>query len=222
VAGAALANIAFTGLGSVFGYPDVLQEPAAEVLARFYDNQAAVTGWFLVLAASSALLGVIAVRVGRLSRHPAMRLAVPVGVAASVVQVVGLMRWPLLVPGWAADSVGGDPVAAAAAQDAFTTASHVLGTLVGETLGYLLTATWTLLVVVALGRRFAGTWFSALGGLSAALILAGVLVPLDVAGADQTNFFGYVLWSLWLVAFAVVLLVKGRVTRQAHRELLDA
>ena len=27
---------------------------------------------------------------------------------------------------------------------------------------------------------------------------------------DTANFFGYVLWSLWLIAFGVVLLVRER------------
>ncbi len=34
---AVLANVGFTALGSIFNYPDVLDEPAAEVLADFRD-----------------------------------------------------------------------------------------------------------------------------------------------------------------------------------------
>ena len=41
--------------------------------------------------------------------HRAMRVAVPVGIAAAVVQVIGLSRWPLLVPGFAADAASADP-----------------------------------------------------------------------------------------------------------------
>lgn len=51
----------------------------------------------------------------------------------------------------------------------------VLGTIVGETAGYLLTAAWT------------------------------TLVPVGVPGVDAANFVGYVLWSLWLIAFAVAI-----------------
>jgi len=40
--------------------------------------------------------------------------------------------------------------------DAFDTANTLLGTVVGETFGYLLTATWTILVICALGRRHSG------------------------------------------------------------------
>jgi hypothetical protein len=200
---AVLANVGFTALGSIFNYPDVLDEPAGEVLASFRDHQGAVSAWFSVLALSAALLAPIAIGVGRLSPTRAMRIAVRVGIAAAAVQVIGLLRWPILVPGYAAD---GD-------SDSFTTASDILGTAIGETLGYLLTATWTVLVIVALGRRFAGfagLWFSTLGIASAALVLVGVLSPLGLPGVDTANFAGYVLWSVWLIAFAIVILVHER------------
>jgi hypothetical protein len=197
---AVLANVGFTALGSIFNYPDVLDEPAGKVLAAFRDNQGAVGAWFSVLALSAALFAPIAIGVGRLSPKRAMRIAVPVGIAAAAVQVIGLLRWPILVPGYAADGN----------VDAFTTASDILGTAVGETLGYLLTATWTMLVIVALGRRYAGRWFQVLGAVSAVLVLVGVLSPLGLPVIDTANFFGYVLWSVWLIALAAVIVVHER------------
>src|SRR4051812_30476330 len=128
-----------------------------------------------------------------------MRVAVPVGIGAAMVQFIGLSRWPLLVPGFAADAASVDPAEAAAARESFLLAHRVLGNLIGETLGYLLTAAWTLLVLVALGRSFAGRWFIILGAVSAVLIFVGVLSPLDLAVVDLANFIGYVLWSLWLI-----------------------
>lgn len=207
---AVLATVGFTALGSIFNYPDVLDEPAAAVLADFRDNQSAVAGWFAVLAFSAALFAPIAIGVGRLRSNRAMRIAVPVGIAAGVVQVIGLLRWPLLVPGYASDAAGADAVVAAAARDSFTTASDILGTAIGETLGYLLTATWTVLVIVALGRRYAGRWFQAVGGVAAALVLAGVLSPLGLPVIDTANFLGYILWCLWLIAFGLVIVVHER------------
>jgi hypothetical protein len=207
---AVLANVAFTALGSIFNYPDVLDEPAGRVLASFRDHKDAVRAWFSVLALSAALLAPVAIGVGRLSAARPMRAAVWVGIAAAVVQVVGLMRWPILVPGYASDAASGDPAVAAGGRDAFRTASAILGTTIGETLGYLLTATWTVLVVVALGRAFAGRWFPVLGGAAAALVLVGVLSPLDLPVVDTANFLGYVLWSVWLIAFAVAILVRER------------
>ena len=149
----------------------------------FRDHQGAVSAWFSVLALSAALLAPIAIGVGRLSSQRAMRIAVPVGIAAAVVQVIGLLRWPILVPGYASDAASANAGVAAAARDAFTTASDILGTAIGETLGYLLTATWTVLVIVALGRALRrplvpACWARA----SAALVLVGVLSPLGLPG----------------------------------------
>lgn len=205
IAAAVLLNAAFTGLGMAFDYPAVLKHPPADVLAAFRAAQGVVSGWFLLLALGAALLAPVAVGVGRLSDVRAMRWAVPVGIAAATVQVIGLLRWPLLVPGWAAEGN----------VDAFATANRVLGNLVGETGGYLLTAVWTTLVLVALGRGFAGRLFVALGGVSAALILLGVLSPLSLPFVDLANFVGYVLWSLWLVVFAALL--ARRATRSVTR-----
>ena len=214
---AVLANLGFSALGSIFNYPDVLDEPAGRVLAEFRAHEGAVQGWFLVLALAALLLAPIAIGVGRLSTARAMRLAVPVGIAAAVVQVVGLLRWPILVPGYAADAASADRGVAASARDSFTTVSDILGTALGETIGYLLTAAWTALVVVALGRAFAGRWFQVLGLASAALVALGALSPLGLDGVDTANFFGYVLWSVWLVAFAVVILVHERRRASAAR-----
>jgi hypothetical protein len=210
ITAAVLLNVAFTGLGSVFDYPDVLKQPAGDVLASFRNSQTTVTAWFLALALGAALLAPVAVGVGRLSTSRPMRWAVPVGIAAALVQVIGLLRWPLLVPGWAATAAGDDPVAAANARAAFGTANRLLGNLIGETGGYLLTAAWTLLVLAALGTAFTGRWFVVLGSVSAALVFAGVLSPLDLPLIDTANFAGYVLWSVWLIAFAAVLIRRHR------------
>jgi hypothetical protein len=109
------------------------------------------------------------------------------------------------VPGWAADND----------VEAFTTANRVLGNLVGETSGYLLTAAWTGLVLVALGAAFAGRLFVVLGGVAAVLILWGVFSPLELPVVDLANFVGYVLWSVWLLIFAAVLVRRG--VRQPSR-----
>jgi hypothetical protein len=213
LAAAVLANAAFTGLGTVFNYPDVLKEPATDILAEFRASQVTVSAWFGLLALSSALFAPIAIGVGRLSDHRVMRLAVPVGIAAAVVQVIGLSRWPLLVPGFAADATSSYPATAAQAQDAFETAHRVLGNIIGESFGYLFTAAWTLLVLAALHRTLAGRWFTILGAGSALLILTGLLSPLDLPLVDTANFAGYVLWSLWLIAFGVLLLRRPRPAR---------
>jgi hypothetical protein len=206
VAGAVVVNVAFAGLGSVFDYPDVLNHPAAEVLATFHDKQGAVSGLFLLLAIGAGLMAPIAVSVGRLGSSRLLRASVVVGVAAAVVQVVGLLRWPLLVPGLAATPE--DP----AAISTFHTLNVILGTVVGETVGYALTAIWTVLVVLALREVVLGRVLMWVGLVAAALIAAGTVEPLGVPMAGLLNFVGYVVWSAWLVAFAVRVLLVARRT----------
>jgi hypothetical protein len=194
-----LANAAFVGLGSIFNYPDILQESADEILVEFRADEGAIVALFIVLALSAALLAPIAILLGRMADNERGRLSIRVGIAAAVVQVIGLMRWPLIVPS-IADS--GDT-------GAFDAVHTALGTVVGETFGYILTAVWTVLIISALGQRLAGRWFTLLGYTAAALIAVGVLVPLDVPGADFANFLGYILWSVWMLAFATLILRRA-------------
>lgn len=192
------ANAAFLGLGAVFDYPDVLGRPATEVLASFAANRTAVSALFLVLAGAAGLLAPVAVGLARLARDGRhARLIAGLGVAAAIVQVAGLLRWPLVVP-----LLTDRP-------DTFTAVSTVLGTLLGETAGYLLTAAWTVVVVRAFRGVLLGGALALAGWSSAALITAGVLTPLGVPGADLANFAGYMLWSGWLVAVAVVLAARA-------------
>jgi hypothetical protein len=190
-----LVNAAFIGLGSVFDYPDILQEDADEILEKFRADEGTIVALFSMLGLGAALLAPIAVILGRLADNDLGRWSIRVGIAAAAVQVIGLLRWPLIVPGLADDND----------VDTFDTVNTLLGKVVGETFGYALTAVWTVLIIFALGRRLAGRWFEVLGLTAAALIALGVLVPLDVPGADLANFFGYVLWSLWLLALAVLM-----------------
>ncbi|VVB53476.1 Uncharacterised protein [uncultured archaeon] len=89
VLGAVLANIAFIGLGSVFNYPDILQEPPKEILRQFTANQNTIIFWFSILAIGAGLLAPIAVILGRLGSS---RMAVWIGVLAAAVQVIGFAR----------------------------------------------------------------------------------------------------------------------------------
>jgi Domain of unknown function (DUF4386) len=224
-----LFTVAITVLGSAFEYPDILKEPAADIMAAFRESQTAVVLWFTVLAIGAGLLIPIAIGVGRVSRDAAgaaatgasrqldrrVQAAVAVGVAAGTVQFIGLSRWPILVPGFARDAASSDPAVAHAAEESFTTAHQFLGTVVGETLGYLLTAAWTLLVVVTLARTLAGRWFRILGTVAAVLVLSGVLSPLELPGIDLANLVGYLLWGAWMIAFGVLLLRQhGKQTQE--------
>jgi hypothetical protein len=139
---------------------------------------------------------------GRIAGGTLGRWITGVGIAAATVQVVGLQRWVTLVPGISDDAL--DPRKRADAEDRFELLHVVLGKAIGETLGYALTATFTVLVVIALSRTVLPRWLAITGCAAAALIATGVVIPL-VEPASLTNFLGYVVWCAWLIAVAVVL-----------------
>ncbi|GAB2807515.1 hypothetical protein GCM10027200_04200 [Lentzea nigeriaca] len=168
------ANASFVLLSASFDYPDILRDPDA--MSRFQANAGVIGSQFALLAFSAALLAPLALLLHRRTAW--------IGVTAAVVQVVGLLRWPLLVPHLTDGAT-------------FDTLSVVLGVVVGETLGYLFTAAWTVAIVRAL---HIAPW---LGWPSAVMIASGVLTPLHVPGADVVNFAGYLLWSAWLVMVGV-------------------
>lgn len=197
-----LAIAGFTVLGSVFEYPQILEEPTADILALFREHQGTVMGWFLVLAVSAALMAPAGIWLGRIAGGRLGRWIAGVGIAAATVQVVGLQRWVTLVPGISDDAL--DPALRAAAEDRFELLHTVLGKAIGETFGYALTATFTVLVVIALSRTILPRWLALTGYAAAGLIATGVVIPL-VEAASLTNFAGYVAWCVWLLAVAFLL-----------------
>ncbi|MFZ0157868.1 MAG: DUF4386 family protein [Kineosporiaceae bacterium] len=203
-----LAIAGFTVLGSVFEYPQILEEPTADILALFREHQGAVMGWFLVLTVSAALMAPAGIWLGRIAGGRLGHWIAGVGIAAATVQVVGLQRWVTLVPGISDDAL--DPALRADAEDRFELWHTLLGKAIGETLGYALTATFTVLVVIALSRSVLPRWLAFIGYAAAGLIATGVVIPV-VEAASLTNFAGYIAWCAWLLAVAVVLFrVPGR------------
>jgi hypothetical protein len=203
LAAAGLAIAGFTALGSVFDYPAILDEPTSEILAKYRAHQGSVMFWFAMLTVGAALLAPIGLLLGRIAGGRLGRWIAGLGIAAAAVQVIGLSRWSLFVPGVSHDAL--DPHHTADANRTFERLHHWLGEVVGETIGYALSAIFTVLVVLAITRHVAPRWMTYAGLTAAALIATGVLIPLGLDAASLTNFAGYVLWTLWLIGTAIVL-----------------
>lgn len=198
---AILANIWFIGLGSVFNYPEILKQPPEFILQTFSQNATVIMLWFFILALSAGLMTPIALQVGKMGEGMINKIAIWAGILASTVQVIGLSRWFLIVPGF---SERGDVVN-------FEWYHMFLGTFVGETLGYFFTGIWTILIIRAGIKHLAGIWFSFLGYISSFLILLGIFSPLGIGWADIANFIGYVLWSLWLIILGILIFRKHKI-----------
>lgn len=209
-------NVAFSALAKAFDYPDVLRRPTSEILARFrVGGSRLVTLWWAFAMTALAFVPVAVLVSDVVDGNAAvLRLAVAVGVLAGLVQLLGLLRWPFLVPYLAREDVDASPARREAVDIVFQAFHRYLGVAVGEHLGYLLTGAWSVLVGVALTQgSTAPEWVGAVGIAAGALLmmcslefvgrfepagwrLAGTLVPVV-----------YVAWSLWLAGVGVALLL---------------
>jgi cytochrome bd-type quinol oxidase subunit 2 len=92
---------AFTMLQLNFNYPDILRQPAASVMAQFAAGGSGLIANWYVMTFAAVLFIPIAVLL-----HPFlhddrtwyMPAATSFGVIAGVVQALGFIRWPFLVP----------------------------------------------------------------------------------------------------------------------------
>jgi hypothetical protein len=212
-------NAAFALLAARFDYPDVLRRPTGEILAAFHAGGAPLVRlwWGFALTAALMVPLVVLLSSALADADPALRdLATAVGVLAALVQFLGLVRWPFLVPYLARTAA--DPDATEARREAvdvvFQALHRYLGVAVGEHLGYLLTGAWTTLAGAALVQSAAVPgWIGVLGlGLGPVLMLCslefvGAHEPTGWKVAERLTPVTYVAWSLWLAATGVALLV---------------
>jgi hypothetical protein len=215
-------NLAFFELGRVFDYPGILRQPTPVILTRFAaGGSGLILRWWLFMLLALALLP-MAVLVGVvLGSAPAalVPIGIAVGVAASIVQVIGLIRWPFVVPelarryAAAEDGPAGDATRATI-EVAFATLHRLLGVAIGEHLGYLMTGAWTMLVGAAmLGPSVVPAWLGAIGLVIGLALVVGSLEfvgPNEEHGwafAEKLVPIAYIAWSLWLVFFGVLLVL---------------
>jgi hypothetical protein len=208
----------FTALQMRFDYPDILRRPAAEVLTRFAANEGSLVPLWYGMFASALLFIPLSLTIAALhrgSRLGTMSLAA-IGVLAGLVQAVGLARWVFVVPMLASRFT-----ATTAPQDhasiavVFDTLNQLLGVGIGEHMGYIFTAAWTLLV--AWTMRVVRPIAALIGAASALGIAAGLLEPMGVPIGGVINAVAYSAWSLWLVWLSVLLLV-GKNVFPGHAE----
>jgi hypothetical protein len=219
-------NVFFTLLSMTFEYPDILREPASYVLRSFEAGGSGLVAiWygFMLTAVLFVPLAVLVHKVLARQDTPYMAVATAFGVVAGVVQFLGLVRWPFLVP-YLADTYL-DPASSEATRESvavvFEAFNRYAGVAVGENLGYLFTALWTVLVALAMFgsalpfRR----WLSLLGVVSAACILVGTLEPAGFEPAANIVVVGYILWSIWLALFGIFLLLTRSLRNRASQAI---
>lgn len=202
----------FAILGKVFAYPAILRQPAGEVLERFAAGGSRLVLLWWAFAMTAVAFIPIAVGVASyLGDGVLAKAGMAVGVLAALVQALGLIRWPFLVPFLARERERNPQLV----DLVFEVANRYLGIAVGEHLGYLLTGGWTILVSLALVPT-APLWFVIAGVVVGASLLFGALEfvgPFEREGwplAGTVVSIGYTAWAVWLAVGGVLILVSGR------------
>lgn len=212
-------NWAFASLAKQFEYPDILRKPTAEVLAKFKEGGTKLVLTWWLFALSAVLFGAIAVSVPVLFPGLAnwqSQLIIVFGLLASLVQFLGLIRWPFLVPYLAREAENASAEKISAIDVIFQSFNRYLGVAVGEHLGYLFTGAWTITVGIALVNHHGMS--NILGILAIVIGILLILCSFEFVGSHEQNGwklaatmtpFVYIAWSLLLVAVGVVTLIPG-------------
>jgi hypothetical protein len=211
-------NVAFGLLAARFDYPDILRRPTAEVLSRFEAGEASLVLLWWYFALTAVLFAPLVVLLSRAvddADGTLLALTTTVGVLAAVVQFLGLIRWPFLVPYLARTASRPDatPAQREAVEVVFQSFNRYLGVAVGEHLGYALTGAWSVLAGVALTQTSAVPgWVGVPGMVAGASLLVcslefvGPHEPTGWKPAETLTPIAYIAWSLWLVVTGIALI----------------
>jgi hypothetical protein len=211
-----LFMVAFTLLQINFEYPDILRQPASTVMEKFMaGGSGLIANWYLMVVAASLFIPIAVMLHPYLAREdtPYMIVATTLGVTAGIVQMLGFVRWPFMVPMLASTYVNPATSEAtrAAIEVTFNAFNQYAGLGIGEHLGYLFTALWTILIALTMPKsKIFTAWQGWLGIVLAVGILLGTLEPAGVPFVGAINAIAYSLWALWLVVVGVTLLIKNR------------
>ncbi|MCR9136469.1 MAG: DUF4386 domain-containing protein [Alphaproteobacteria bacterium] len=206
-------TIGFFTLVLVFDFPDILREPAPERLARFMGDIATIVPAYYLLALTGLTQAVLAVLIWLCAPRrdePMLVLAVLFGVLCGTFQIMGFIRWPIVIP-YLAEAMASAPDANA--QSVVILLEGVMnryaGMAIGEHLGFLGMGFWTLFLGVAIVRQpFVDRSLGRIGIGLGVLTLAVAMEPLGGPFAPFAELTGglFAFWTTWLVLMAVNLI----------------
>lgn len=211
-------NVSFALLAKQFEYPDILRQPTEYVLAKFSagGTPLILTWWVFML--SAVLFAPISVSLAwYFPQHHVWlhQLAALFGTLAAIMQFIGLVRWPFLIPFLARESAQADPAKTMMIDIIFQSSNRLLGVAIGEHLGYIFTGVWSLTIGLIL--LSATGYASILGMIGLLLGCALVICSLEFVGkheksgwhfAGQITPIVYIIWSIWLMALGVYVAIS--------------
>ncbi len=226
ILGAILVNIPYTLLITTFDYPDILRAPTGDILTQFAAGGPRLIWTWLAFAwvGVPILLGILLLPQALADdRHPnrgrqAGNLALFFGATSLIAQMIGLLRWPFVVPVLARLYTA--PEATAATREAVTAVFQAVhqygGVVLGEHIGQTFTILWMILLSISLLRQgklprwlpWAGFVAAGVYALAQGELLATAMPSFPYWG--EAGLVGSLLWLGWLIALGIVLLRQAR------------
>ncbi|GAB3639562.1 hypothetical protein GCM10027423_01980 [Spirosoma arcticum] len=210
ISGVVGVMIPYTALTIVFDYPDILRQDPGLVLTRFHEGGGLLIAVWWLFAIGGLPLLVAYVLLGQTleNRLYAIRWATTLGVISVIVQVVGLMRWPFVVPTLALQYVTATDAATRQATTVVFSAIHQYGGVaLGEHMGQLFTIIYTILLSLAFAQlKLLPRWVGYFGYVASGIYLLaqGELVATVVPGFPNWGLAGLLGSTLWLVWLLIV------------------
>jgi hypothetical protein len=196
----------------VFEFPDVLRNTAEHRLALFLEHSNVIIPTYYFFALTGFSMIVMAVLLHQLlneNRSTLVALATVFGVLAGTFQVLGYIRWPILIPyiaeNMANPAKGLSEEAVILAEGIF---NRYVGMAVGEHLGTLAMAVWTILIGLAmLSRKLFDRALGWVGVVIGILVFAMSMEPLGgvLSALGVLGVFVWPAWAIWLLFLSVSL-----------------
>lgn len=227
ILGALLVNIPYTLLIVNFNYPDILREPAGVVLTQFQQGGTGLIFTWLGFAwAGLPLFFAIALLQPLLARPgtPYLWSGTVAGLIGAITQMIGLLRWPFVVPVLA--GLYTDPTSSAGTKEAVTIVFQAIhqygGVVIGEHIGQSFTILWMVIVSLALLRSpLVKPWLAWFGWLAALVyataqteLLATVIPTFPVV--PEAGLVGSLLWLAWMIALGIVLISTNSTKQEIY------
>lgn len=201
IAGSLAFVAVFSYLAATFGYPDILDCSAAEVLPLLAQGGPRLRAvWFLygALPLVFVFAGVVSGRLLARGAPELRTLGVGSAVAAGIAMMTGLLRWPTIEWTLAQHWNPAAPTEQVALSAVFDASNLFLGTLIGEFVGEICTATWFLTLAIA-WRRQGRRRFGMIGLAAAAVVAVAALRNLTPVVAPIAALNNVTL-PLWMIA----------------------
>jgi len=204
-----ILGIGFNILGAVFEFPDILRQSADYRLTLFTKNSSIIIPVYYLLALTGFTQIIFCVLLHHLfdtNKSGLLKLATIFGILTGIFQVLGFIRWPIVVPYFAEAMTSNVPMETIAFVEGML--NRYAGMAVGEHLGFVCQAAWTTLIGVIMVKH---KLFSHRIGWAAVIIgLLSFPMSMEPLGGFLTIFSELTwpvnaAWNIWLVLVAISL-----------------